>query len=155
MDDLEQALASALRSLGRRDHSIAELELKLGARGYPAEVVARVIARLSASGYLDDRRFAEQWAESAVRNGRGYGPRLRLELNRRGVPRDIVAEVIASISAAYDEKETLARIVARKYAGFDPQAASDGDRRRVVAYLQRRGFSLAAIFDFMRTIPVD
>jgi regulatory protein len=155
VDDLERAFASALRSLGRRDHSIAELELKLGARGYPAEVVARVIARLSASGYLDDRRFAEQWAESAVRNGRGYGPRLRLELNRRGVPRDIVADVVANISAAYGEKETLARIVARKYAGFDPQAASDGDRRRVVAYLQRRGFSFAAIFDFMRTIPED
>jgi regulatory protein len=154
-DELEKAFASALRTLVRRDHSVAELERKLCTRGYPADIVAQVIARLSACGYLDDRRFAEQWADSAVRNGRGYGPRLRLELNRRGVPRDIVADVVAGLSAAYGEKETLARIVARKYAGFDPQAASDGDRRRVVAYLQRRGFSISAIFDFLRRIPED
>ena len=155
MDEPEKAFASALRTLARRDHSVAELELKLCTRGYPADVVARVIARLSACGYLDDRRFAEQWAESAVRNGRGYGPRLRLELTRRGVAREIVADVVAGIAAAYGEKETLERIVVRKFAGFSPQTASDRDKGRVFAYLQRRGFSSAAIFDFMRRHPED
>jgi len=155
MDELEKALASALRSLARRDHSVAELERKLGDRGYGADVVAQVIARLSASGYLDDRRFAGQWAESALRNGRGYGPRLRQELTRRGVPREVIAGVMAEITAAYGEKETLARLAARKFAGFNPQAASDRDVRRVVAYLQRRGFSLSAIFDFIRRAPEE
>jgi len=155
MDEREKALASALRALARRDHSRAELERKLGARGVAPEVVAQIIDRLVAAGYLDDRRFARQWAEAAVRNGRGYGPRLLLELNRRGVPRDIVTEVVTGISAAYREDETLARIVARKSPGFDPRAASDRDKRRVIAYLQRRGFSLTAIFDFMRRHPED
>jgi regulatory protein len=153
MDEREKAFASALRSLARRDHSVAELERKLDARGFAAEVVSQVIDRLTAAGYLDDRRFARQWAESAVRNGRGYGPRLMQELNLRGVPRDIVSEVVAGISAAYGEDEILARILARKYSGFDPRTASDRDKRRVIAYLQRRGFSLAAIFSFMRRHP--
>ena len=80
----------------------------------------------------------------------GYGPRLRLELTRRGVPREIVTDIVADISASYAEEETLAALVARKFAGFDPQAASDRDTRRVVDYLQRRGFSTAAIFRFFR-----
>jgi regulatory protein len=146
MEKAEQALAYVVRVLARRDHSIAELERKLRDRGFPAGVSAEVIARLTESGCLDDRRFAEQWAESAVRNGRGFGPRIRLELIRRGVPREIVAEVVAGISAAYDEHETLSALVTRKFAGFDPESASDRDKRRVVAYLQRRGFSTAAIF---------
>jgi regulatory protein len=146
MEKAEQALAYVVRVLARRDHSIAELERKLRDKGFPAGVSADVIARLTKSGCLDDRRFAEQWAESAVRNGRGFGPRIRLELIRRGVPREIVAEVVAGISAAYDEHETLSALVGRKFAGFNPESASDRDKRRVVSYLQRRGFSTAAIF---------
>jgi regulatory protein len=155
MDELEKAFARALRILARRDHSMAELDRKLRTGGVPEDVVARVLARLTASGYLDDRRFAEQWAGSAVRNGRGYGPRLRQELTRRGVSREIVDEVVAAIAMEYGEKEALAQIVARRFAGFDPKAASDRDKGRLFAYLQRRGFSTAAIFDFMRRNPED
>ena len=79
MEEAEKALAYAVRALARRDHSVAELERKLRDKGFSAAVMAEVIARLDRSGYLDDRRFAERWAESAVRNGRGYGPRLRQE----------------------------------------------------------------------------
>lgn len=151
MEESEKAFACAVRALARRDHSVAELERKLRDRGVVAGIITEVMARLKKAGYLDDRRFAERWAESAVRNGRGYGPRLQLELARRGVPRDIIADVVSGISASFDEEETLAALVARKFAGFDPQSASDRDKRRVVAYLQRRGFSIAAIFSFLRT----
>jgi regulatory protein len=146
MEVSEKAFAYAVNLLARRDRSVVELERKLMGKDFPAGVIAVVVARLEKSGYLDDRRFAERWAESAVANGRGYGSRLRLELARKGVSREIVAEVIAGISASYDEGETLLALVARKFAGFDPKSASDRDMRRVVGYLQRRGFSTAAIF---------
>ena len=147
MDDFEKAFACALGLLARRDRSIREMERKLRDRSYPDVISGEVIARLTKSGYLDDRRFAERWAESAVRNGRGYGPRLRLELLRKGIAREIVADVVAGVTAAYDELETLSALVAGKFARFDPVTATDRDKRRVVAYLQRRGFSLAAIFN--------
>ena len=150
MEGTEKAIAFAVRALARRDHSVAELSAKLRDKGLSADVTAEVIARLAQSGYLDDRRFAERWAESAVRNGRGYGPRLRLELSRRGVSREIVAEVLAGITESHREADTLAALAARRFAGFDPRSATDRDRRRIVAYLQRRGFSMAAIFDFLR-----
>ena len=147
MGDVEKAFAFALGLLARRDRSIREMERKLHDRSYPATVCGEVIARLSNSGYLDDRRFAERWAESAVRNGRGYGPRLRQELLRKGISREIVTEVVAGISADYDEFEMLSALVAEKFARFDPVTATDRDKKRVVAYLQRRGFSLAVIFN--------
>jgi regulatory protein len=150
MEEAGKAFACAVRALARRDHSMAELEAKLRNKGFSPGVVAQVIDRLEKARYLDDRRFAERWAESAVRNGRGYGPRLRLELTRRGVPREIIGEVLAGIAAAYGEEETMTALVARKFAGFDSRSAPDRDKRRVIAYLQRRGFSAAVIFDFLR-----
>jgi len=150
VEEIEKALACAVRALARRDHSAAELERKLQDKGFAFGVVAAVIARLTRSGYVDDRRFAERWAESAVRNGRGYGPRLRLELMRRGVSREIIAEVLSGVAASHPEEDTLAALAARKFAGFDPLLAPDRAKKRVLAYLQRRGFSTVAILRFFR-----
>jgi regulatory protein len=150
MEDARKAFDCAIGLLARRDHGIAELERKLGARGFTASLVAEVIGRLTSAGYLDDRNFARKWAEWAVRNGKGYGPRLSLELARRGVPKEIIAEVLTDIRAGHDEEATLANLAARKFAGFDFSAASDRERRRVVNYLVRRGFSTSIILDYFR-----
>jgi regulatory protein len=146
VDEGKRALASALRILTLRDLSVAELKRRLKDKGISDALVEETVDRLEKSGYLDDRRFARQWADSAIRNGRGYGPRLRLDLMRRGVHEEIVADVLASLAVEYDETETLTALLSRKYAGFNPATAADREKRRVMQYLQRRGFSTTAIF---------
>jgi regulatory protein len=150
VDEGKRALASALRILARRDMSSAELCHRLTVRGFPETLAGETVSRLRDAGYLDDRRFARQWAESAIRNGRGYGLRLRLELARHRVPEEIAAEVLVALAAEYDETETLENLLARKFAGFNHSSATDREKRRVVLYLQRRGFSIAAIFEALR-----
>jgi len=150
IDEGKRALAAALRILTRRDMSSAELSRRLAGRGFPEALAGETVTRLRDAGYLDDRRFARQWAESAIRNGRGYGPRLRLELARQRVPDEIAAEVLKSLEAEYEETDTLATLLTRKFAGFNPSTATDREKRRVVQYLQRRGFSIAAIFEAFR-----
>ena len=151
VDARKQALAVAMGMLARRDMSSTELLRRLAGKGFSDELSEETVYRLRESGYLDDRRFARLWAESAIRNGRGFGPRLRLELARQRVPEEIATEVLDSLSAEYDEMETLASLLARKFSGFTPSSASDREKRRVLQYLQRRGFSTAAIFQAFRT----
>ena len=140
-----------LRVLALRDHSEAELRRKLAAKGYQEEDVEMSVARLKELGYLDDLRFARSFASSALRNGRGYGSRLKLELSRRGVARAIVSEVLGELSQEFSEAELLGEMMARRYAGFDPATATDKEKRRIVGYLQRKGFSLSAIFRELKT----
>jgi len=151
-DEGKQALASALRILTRRDLSVAVLTARLKEKGINDALVNETVARLKESGYLDDRRFARAWAESAIRNGRGYGPRLRFDLTRQGVPAEIVTDLLASMAEEYNEKETLAALLLRKFSGFDPASASDREKRRMMQYLQRRGFSTSAIFHAFRNL---
>jgi regulatory protein len=75
-----EPFAAALRMLARRPYSIAELRQALEKKCPQNEQVDVAIARLRELGYLDDRKFAEQYAYSLARN-RAFGPyRLRREL---------------------------------------------------------------------------
>ncbi|HJV34394.1 regulatory protein RecX [Geomonas sp.] len=136
---------SSLRILSLRDHSEAELRRKLKEKGYEEAGIEESVARLRELGYLDDVRFARHFASSAIRNGRGYGARLKMELARRGVAAAIVAEVLAEIDEEHSEGELLGELMARRFSGFDAGCATDKEKRRVIGYLQRKGFSLAAI----------
>jgi regulatory protein len=114
-------------------------------RGFSPGTIEEVVLKLKESRYLDDTRYALNWAEAAVRNGRGFGFKLRLELLRRGVPEQIAAEVTAEVAGRHDESETLREILARKFPGFTPNETDDRRKRRIVGYFQRRGFTLSAI----------
>jgi len=138
----------AVSLLGRRDHTTVELQRKLAVRGFPAAAIAAVIEQLAGQGYIDDRRFAERWTESAIRSGRGYGVRILQELQKRGIPRDIAAGVVVDAAAEYSEQDSLAAIVSRRFSAFDPASASPKEKQRVYSYLQRRGFSLQTISRF-------
>ena len=93
-------LTAALRMLARRPYAIAEMRRALE-RKYPQnEQVAEAIARLRELGYLDDRKFAEQYAYSLAQN-RAFGPhRLRRELKARLVN---YQEIEAAVERAYQE----------------------------------------------------
>jgi len=150
MPEVRPPLALALNLLSRRDHSEAELRRKLAPKGFPAEELDTAMARLRDAGYLDDRRFARSFAEAAIRNGRGYGFRLRMELSRRGIPEETIEDILAALGAEYEEITTLSELMARKFEGFDPQRADERQKRRVISYFQRRGYSLAAIVRVFR-----
>jgi regulatory protein len=139
------AVAAALRSLTRRDMSEMELRHKLKNRGYADCQIDDAVSRMKGYGYLDDGRYARQWAESALRCGRRFGPRLKMELAARGIAEDVISEVVDSLADEFPEPELVAAIVAKRFGGIDFSNPDPGEKRRVVAYLQRRGFSLPVI----------
>lgn len=145
MREQRTALTQALHILSRRDHSEAELHRKLSLKGYGTDEQAEALARLRQLGYVDDRRFARSFAESALRNGKGFGFRLRVELQRRGIAEAVIEETLAALAGEYEEQTLLAQLLERKFRDFDPQRADERQKRRIIGYFQRRGFPLATI----------
>lgn len=150
MEEGARAYGIALRALTRRDHSEMELRRKLSDKGISAAAVDEVVEKLKRSGYLDDRRFAVRWAESAVRSGRGYGFRLRYDLTMKGVAGDVVSEVLERLGEEFEEGETLKSLMQRKFPAFSPREGDGREKKRIMGYLQRRGFSVAAIIQMFR-----
>lgn len=140
----------ALRLLAGRDYTVARIRAKLAARCVSESDAEDTILRLQEEGWLDDRRYAARFAESALTSGRFFGPRLRQEMRRRGMPAELVDEILTQAASEYDELDELRTVLERRYPGFDYSVAAEKEKRRVVSWLQRRGFGISAVMRAMR-----
>lgn len=131
----ERALGSALRALARGPKSRSEIEAGLARRGFVAETVASVVARLDELGYLDDALVADAVARGAERKHLG-SRRVALTLGRRGVARDVV-ERSARLSATGDLERARA-FLARRFPSGLPNDRRE--RQRATRLLMARGF---------------
>jgi regulatory protein len=148
----ERAFQDALALLAVRDYTTAKMKEKLATRGLNEAAVETAVVRLVSEGWLSDRRFAERFAETAVAGCRYFGPRLRLEMRRRGVPAELIDEVLGRLRLERNEQGDLRSVMERRYPGFSFVTATDREKRRVIAFLQRRGFGLGTI---MKALKVD
>jgi regulatory protein len=146
----ERAWQYALRLLAARDYTVSRIKEKLRAREFSETDLNEAIVRLEAECWISDRRYAERFAESALSSGRCFGPRLKLEMRKRGIPEDLAVEVIGRLSEEYDECREVRSVLERRFPGFSFAAAGDKEKRRAFGFLQRRGFGPSAIMRVMK-----
>lgn len=104
----EELYAAALRALMRRAHSIHEMKQYLARRAEDKQSIPQVIARLRQQNYLDDAKFALDYARQHV-HSRAQGKfRIARELRKRGVP-DQHIEVALNVVFADTDEAALAR----------------------------------------------
>ncbi len=136
-----RAREKAYHLLSYRQRSSSELSERLLRKGIPRHTVNRVIDRLSELQMIDDESFARNFAAARLRS-KGYGPvRVRGELIRKGISRDIIESTLdeAYENASLDELALAAatRILHRLIKEPDPGKR----RKKLTSYLTRRGFS--------------
>lgn len=132
----------ALRMLNRRDYSVVELRRRLQQRQVPPDQIESLVERCLKLGYLDDARYAEQRARSLMRQGRAVGPRILSDLKQRGVDKTTARDALEQARQELNETDVLDELIERRFPQFDYAQAEDRERRRVVHFLQRRGFPL-------------
>jgi regulatory protein len=139
-DGIERAYERALNFLSYRPRSEAEVRRNLHKKNVEDEVVETVVERLTRAGLLDDREFARYWVENRLQfNPRGARA-LRQELRQRGVSTSIITDTLAGLNEEAAARKA-ASAGARRLAHLEPRDF----RRRLWAYLARRGFSYTVI----------
>ena len=123
----------ALLLLSHRPHSQKELRDKLIRKGESAEAADAAIAWLAEHGYLDDASYAASVVRHYSQKGYG-GQRVRAELSRRGVPRELWDEALGEMAEPDNQIERFLR----------SRLQNPEDRKEVQklsAALLRRGYS--------------
>jgi regulatory protein len=139
--DVEAARRGALRLLALRAHAAAEVRRRLLKRQHPPRAIETVLRELAARGLLDDRAFGEAFAAARARRGRGPS-RILAELIGRGVDRGVAERAVAAALAAehIDPLAEARRVALRQAAALAGLPAGER-RRRLVAFLLRRGYA--------------
>jgi regulatory protein len=134
------AYRQALGLLVRREHSRAELQRKLRARGADPDAASNALETLREQGYQDDARFAEMLIRTRI-NG-GYGPlHIRAELGMHRIDPEIAQHALLEAAPDWGELATLA--LKRRYGAR--VAADRAESLKRGQFLQRRGFDVASI----------
>lgn len=161
-ETLERELAAlrtydrAVNMLTARARSARDLERQLVRKGEPPEHAKAAVERLRAAGFLDDASFARQFVRSKTLGAGLASRRLRQELARRGVDRSVADDAVAEVLADenVDERESAASVARKRLrmlANVDPA----GRRRRLYAFLARRGYDPDTIANALRRVLAD
>ena len=148
---LERAVSSrrafnkATELLSRRDHGEKELLIKLRQKGFKEEA-EEAIEKLKYYGYIDDRRFAENYVKELIRI-KHYGKRrVEQELYRKGIDREIISEVLEA--AEFPESE-LVSLIERKYYRY---LTDEKGIKKTINSLLRMGYSYGEIKDALKAV---
>ncbi len=147
-DTRELAYQRALRLLSYRPRSETEIQRKLNEQGFEEAVVNAAIQRLKENNFLGDEQFARDWVE----NRSTFRPRskrmLAVELRQKGVAEESIQHALAETG----DEDSLAYQTAVKYARRLASADWETFRKRLGAYLMRRGFSYGTIAPILRQV---
>jgi regulatory protein len=139
-DEFQRCLGAASRFISYRSRSESETRERLIKRGFEEQHIEPVIEKLRQAGLLDDSAFARSWTEDRDT----FKPRsqrvLKIELRRKGIDPEIINTAVAG-----SDESANARQLAMHKARTLPVADYQVFRRRLGAYLQRKGFDYAVI----------
>lgn len=135
--------ARSLDMLARAPRSVDDLRRRLLRKGEAESDVRAAIERLTAAGLVDDAAYARAFVRSKVSSQGFSRRRLQQELAKRGVARDIADAAIIEVlhDDEVDEGANIERAALKKLRtlhGLDEETR----RRRLYAYLGRRGYSV-------------
>jgi regulatory protein len=136
-EQLHQARQYAFLLLSYKARTTTELKQRLAGKGFSPDVQSRTLERLVELKMVDDAGYARQFVQDRVSLSHKGKWRVRGELLKRGVAKEHIEEALA---VAPDET-AAAREVAEKYLSRNRRLEPDVLRRRLYAFLARRGFS--------------
>jgi regulatory protein len=135
--------------LARRPYSIAELRRALERKFPENPAVPEAIARLRELGYLDDRKFAAQYASSLARNKSFGRYRVRRELKAKLVNYKFIEPALEQAYEETDERKLLHRVLEKKVRALR-LPVSPARLNSLCQSLLRRGFRADDIMKVIR-----
>ncbi|MDA1329967.1 MAG: RecX family transcriptional regulator [Chloroflexi bacterium] len=141
-DEVETAYQRGLNFLSYRSRSVAEVQRNLEKHGLSEDAIGEVLERLIDKQLLDDEKFALDWVD----NRGTFRPRgrfaLRVELRQKGIQDSVIEHVLKDL-----DEDALARRAAEKKLRQFSRLNEKEFRKKLSAYLSRRGFSYEIVTD--------
>lgn len=136
-DDGKKARSLLLRLLTYRSRSIKEASDYLQAKGFTDEIIKAIIGEMTDYGYLDDKKFVDDFISYRKQNG--YGKlKVRYELIAKGIDKNLIDEKLEALFSISDDLARI-RTLIEKRLSFN-EKVDERWFKREASFLKRRGY---------------
>ena len=139
----KRAAQRCLFLLKSREYTAKQLEDKLTMGGYPAEIARNAVEDMKGLGYVDDKRYADQYIRCQCKQK--SKKRIEQDLRQKGISADIIEQTYLQwedIGIA-NQKELIRKLLQKKrYYERDWEYE---EKQKLMAWLYRKGFSMEDI----------
>ena len=128
----------ALKVIGFKDRTEKEIREKLTQKGYDENTIEDETEFLKSYGFINDSRYAERFTHDAINLKKWGKSRIKTELLRKGIDREIIENTIEDIFSELDDDRLFTEMQKRfKNSDF----SNIKERTRIFNFYLRRGFS--------------
>jgi regulatory protein len=131
----------ALKMLGRRELSEAQVRERLARRGHESQAIDEAITRLKHERAIDDTRVADAMARTATAVKRRGRVRVRRQIEQAGIAPAVARRAVDDTFGALDE-EALIESALGKRLRDGAVIADDKELGRLYRYLIAQGFEM-------------
>jgi regulatory protein len=135
----------------RRAHSVHEMKQYLKLRAENPDDAAAVLQRLREQNYIDDARYARDYARAHAQGRRQGKFRIARELRARGVPDKHIDAALEAVFVDIDEKTLVRARIERKLRQVRGPL-DEKKRASIYRSLLRAGFSADSIRTELRAL---
>jgi regulatory protein len=131
---------AAIKTLMRRAHSVHEMKKALARRCEDKSLIDNVMARLKSAGFVDDVRYAKQFARQRTVTRKQGKFRIARDLRGRGIPDRHIEAALEETAKETDEGATVRQRIERKLRSYRGEL----DEKKLASMyrsLLRAGFS--------------
>lgn len=151
MDNKDDALRFAMKLIGLRRRSEAEIRSRLRKKGCGEELAGETVSELYKFGYLDDAAFAESYINDRMRFRPAGRFLIKLELREKGIADGIIEDKLSELLGKEEELSLAKKLLEKKMRASPPKDGGKA-RARLAFYLKSRGFSPGTIDEAIRDI---
>lgn len=134
-----------------RSRSEKELKDYLRKKRFSDDTIRTVIKRVKEMGYVNDTKFARDWANYRKNQGKG-SELIKMELRSKGIENDVISEIVSSSYKSREEElkqiEEIAVRKMKKMGDIPPEKLYN----RLIGFLTRRGFPVDKIIQVVQSL---
>lgn len=140
--ECKKAAEKAMNLLLQKDRTKKELEERLQRSGFSEKASQYAMQYVMSFGYINDLRYASDYID-LHKGSRSYRE-LRFKLLKKGIDKEVLFQAFEDYDAQ-DEEEALRYMLLKRLRGRNVSELSYEERKKVIAYLARKGYAVAAI----------
>ena len=145
----EQAFQKAKQYCAYQERCHSEVREKLYGYGLHRKEVDQILSKLIEENYLNEERYARQFAGGRFRIKRWGRVKIKYELKKRGVSEYCIKKALASIEGI-DYMQTLQKLADSKMRMLKSEPNKLIRNRKIQMYLMQRGFEAEIVRQLIR-----